>query len=547
MPKSVVTGPDLTAPENRPQVPATETLIYELNLRGFTMRHPALSDAERGTCRGLRHGAILDYLKALGITSVELMPVFAFLNEHHLFEKGLRNYWGYNTINFFAPSQRYVGNEGPAAFRAMVDAIHEAGLEVILDVAYNHTAEGDGNGPTVSFRGIDNLAYYRTHPEHPDRYINDTGCGNTLNVDHPRVQEMVVASLHYWVESMGVDGFRFDLATALSRTRSGFTPHHPLMQRIVRDPVLGQVKLIAEPWDIGPGGYQLGGFPGSFAEWNDRYRDTVRRFWRGDRAQAADLARRLHGSADLFEAAGRSPQASVNYVTSHDGYTLADLVSYEQRHNHANGEDNRDGHRHNFSRNYGVEGPTEDPAILAVRRRQRLNLLATLLFSQGIPMLLAGDEFGNSQQGNNNAYAQDNDTGWLDWERLEADPDFQLQVRQMISLRRALPALRRGVYLHGEEEGGRRNIEWLAPDGTAMIGDWAWTDARGLSLVLRTANPAEDVAVLINAARQAVTFHLPARADDADWTCRFASGDAEIDGHGAILLAPLSIACATAG
>jgi glycogen operon protein len=413
VPKSVVSGPVAQALSPSPRIAWSEVVILEANVRGFTMKHPGVPEADRGRFLGLSNGEILDYLKALGITSVELMPVHAFIDENFLVKRGLKNYWGYNTINFFTPESRYAGRNAVGEFREMVNAIHDAGMEVILDVVYNHTGEGDGRGPSLSFRGIDNLAYYRTEPGQPAEYINDTGCGNTLNVDHPRVQELVLDSLRYWRRDMGVDGFRFDLAPVLGRTPGGFDGCHPLLEKIRFDPQLEGSRMIAEPWDPGPGGYQLGHFSQRFAEWNDRFRDTVRRFWRGDTGQLSKLAKRLHGSADLFEPSGRGAAASINFITSHDGYTLADLVSYEQRHNQSNGEDNRDGHTHNYSSNHGAEGDTDDDSIIRLRRRQRINLLATLLLSQGTPMLLAGDEFGNTQQGNNNAYAQDNETGWL--------------------------------------------------------------------------------------------------------------------------------------
>ena len=379
MPKCVVTGPYAEFSAPRPHIPWTETIIYEANVRGYTMRHPDIPEHERGKFRGLSNGKILEYLKALGITSLELMPVHTMIDEGFLVGQGLRNFWGYNSINFFTPESRYASGDAGLEFREMVDAIHEAGIEVILDVVYNHTGEGGSRGPTLSFRGIDNLAYYRTDPENPGHYINDTGCGNTINADHPRVQSLVIDSLVYWHRDMGVDGFRFDLAPVLGRSQLGFEPSHDLLRRINDDPGLSATRLIAEPWDPGPGGYQLGQFPSHWTEWNDRYRDKVRRFWRGDEDQLSGLAKRLHGSSDIFEASGRPPQASINFVTSHDGFTLLDLVSYESKHNEANGENNRDGHSHNFSINHGAEGETGNPEVNQLRRRQRLNMLATLL------------------------------------------------------------------------------------------------------------------------------------------------------------------------
>ena len=517
VPRCVVEGVLPGMAQARPTVPWSSAVIYEANVRGYTMRHPDIPETERGRFRGMSNGQILEYLKALGITSLELMPVHAMVDESFLVEDGLRNFWGYNSIQFFAPEGRLGGPDPVAEFREMVDAIHEAGIEVILDVAYNHTAEGGADGPTLSFRGIDNLAYYRTEPDAPGRYINDTGCGNTLNTDHIRAQNLVLDSLRYWHRQMGVDGFRFDLATILGRTPHGFSKPHSLLNRIGADPELEGAKLIAEPWDPGPGGYQLGRFPVEWAEWNDRYRDSVRRFWRGDADQDAEFARRIHGSADLFEGSGRNPSASINLVTAHDGFTLMDVVSYEQRHNEANGEDNRDGHQHNFSCNYGVEGPSDDARIERTRRQQRLNILATLMFSQGTPMLLGGDEFGNSQGGNNNAYAQDNETGWLDWSGIAGDPEFLESVRELVRLRRATPLLRQVRYVHGRMpvDSGWCDIEWLHPDGRPML-DQDWNSNRQLALLFSTHPDQRDdspvveaVAILFNASERDVVFALP--------------------------------------
>ncbi|MDT8320946.1 MAG: glycogen debranching protein GlgX [Xanthomonadales bacterium] len=530
----LVPAPVKSAP---PCIPWSETIIYELNVRGFTMRHPELEEADRGRFRGLSNGRILAYLKALGISSVELMPVQYWADEHFLVQRGLRNYWGYNPIQFFVPDLRLAQAAPVAEFRAMVDAIHDTGLEVILDVVYNHSGEGDERGPTLSFRGIDNLAYYRSEPADPGRYVNDTGCGNTFDADQPPFQQLVLDSLSYWHRDMGVDGFRFDLATVLGRNADGFDSGHPLLEKISRHPALRFAKLIAEPWDPGLGGYQLGGFSGRWSEWNDRYRDTVRRFWRGDSHQAGRLSRRLHGSADRFEPSGRGPFASVNFVTSHDGFTLHDLSSYRRRHNHANGEDSRDGHAHNYSCNHGVEGPSDDPHVLEARYRHRLNLLATLLFSQGTPMLLAGDEFGNSQDGNNNAYAQDNETGWLNWEDLHREGGFHEAVKGLLRLRRALPLLRQAAYLHGLTacDGAWCDIRWLRPDGHEMqAGDWH--EGRSLTLLLSShEGPAADAAVLeavavfFNAAPHALDFHMPSewsRAERERCKLLFSSGEA---------------------
>jgi len=512
VPVGVVRG-GIEPPAAGPALPWAETIFYELNVRGYTMRHPALDESVRGRFCGLRHAEVLAYLRALGVTSIELMPVHAFVDEAHLAERGLRNFWGYNPVAFFAPEPRYARHDPVIEFRDMVDALHDAGFEVILDVVYNHTGEGDALGPTLGFRGIDNLAYYSTEPDDPSVYINDTGCGNTLNADHPATRGLVIDSLSYWHRTMGVDGFRFDLAPVLGRHDHGFSSGHPLLAEIGEHPDLADAKLIAEPWDPGPGGYQLGAFPARWAEWNDQYRDAARRFWRGDHGAGADLARGLRGSAEIFEPSGRKPVASVNLVTSHDGFTLADVVAYDQRHNEANGENNRDGHAHNFSHNHGVEGPTDDPAITAVRRRQRLNLLATLLFAQGTPLLLSGDEFGNSQQGNNNAYAQDNPVGWVDWSGLDEDPAFHAAVRRLIELRKASPLLHLPAYVHGHLaiDGRDVRIDWQQPCGEPMTSD-DWHRLQAFALWLRETRDGADVsaaALLVNGTDSATHFELP--------------------------------------
>lgn len=526
VPKSVVTSP-LAPPRPGPRIPWSETVFYETNVRGFTMRHPAVPEHDRGRFSGMTNGDVLAYLQSLGITSIELMPVFAYIDEHHLVKKGLRNFWGYNTIGFFAPMQRFGGDNPVAEFRDMVDAIHDAGFEVILDVAYNHTAEADGGGPMLSFRGIDNGSYYRMEEDSPGYYVNDTGCGNTIDADSPVVQQLVLDSLRYWANDMAVDGFRFDLATVLGRHPSGFSPQHPLLRAIETDSQLEHAKLIAEPWDPGPGGYQVGQFPGRWAEWNDRFRDTTRRFWRGDPQQSGDLARRLHGSSDLFESNGRHPSASVNIVTTHDGFTLHDVASYEQRHNAANGEKNRDGHAHNYGRNFGVEGPTDDEKILRKRRRYRLNMLATLFASQGTPLLLAGDEFGNSQHGNNNAYAQDNETGWLDWSGLDSDPAFTDAVRDLIRLRRETPLLRFDRYVHGSVDAGGTTVTlgWINPDGEMRSDeDWWFGHAFGAWIAEHAGGKYERaVALCFNAWDGDLPFQLPALNGPLEWQVRFCS------------------------
>ena len=522
VPKSVVREL-LPALKDGPRIPWSETIFYEAHVRGYSMQHPALGEADRGRFNGMRHTAVLDYLKALGITSLELMPVHAFLTEKHLADKGLRNFWGYNPIAFFAPQPAYASADPVVEFRDMVRAIHDAGIEVILDVVYNHTAEGDRSGPSLSFRGLDNLAYYSVEPGAPGTYINDTGCGNTLNADHPQAQQLVIDSLRYWHQAMGVDGFRFDLAPVLGRHNHGFSSHHPLLDRITNDAALAHAKLVAEPWDPGPGGYQLGRFPPRWAEWNDRYRDAARSFWRGDSGTAGEFARRVHGSADLFDRDGRAPQASVNLVSSHDGFTLADLASYAEKHNAANGEDNRDGHVHNLSCNFGIEGETDDAAILLRRRRHRMNLLATLLLSQGTPLLLAGDEFGNSQQGNNNAYAQDNATGWLDWEQLKSDPEFTGRVRELVQLRRSTALLRLPHYVH--EGHGNVAIAWYRPDGERKSAH-DWPHSRTFALLL--SDPGQQpaaVAICINGLDERRAFRLPHAAAGCKWQLAWCSVD----------------------
>ena len=560
IPKCVVNGPVAKLTHRRPCIPWTEMVIYEANVRGYTMSHPDLPERERGKFRGMSNARILEYLKALGITSLELMPVHAMLDEGFLVGRGLKNFWGYNSVNFFTPESRHARLDAVHEFREMVDAIHEAGMEVILDVVYNHTGEGGGRGPTVSFRGIDNLCYYRTEPGDPIRYVNDTGCGNTLNADHPRVQDLVLDSLIYWHKQMGADGFRFDLAPILGRSVLGFNPSHDLLQRINREPSLADAKLIAEPWDPGPGGYQLGQFPSRWAEWNDRYRDSVRRFWRGDKGQLSSLAKNLHGSSDIFEAGGRPPQASINFVTSHDGFTLYDLVSFEARHNEANGEKNHDGHAHNFSSNHGVEGDTKEEVINQLRRRQRLNILTTLLFSKGTPMLLAGDEFGNSQGGNNNAYAQDNETGWIDWSGVDKDPDFLGHVQKLLQLRRSMPHTRRKSYPHGHDHNGDgwRDIEWLHHAGGRMQ-EQDWSDGRAMTVLFPETDGSrtdgEDsapqhgliaVAIMLNADAAPRDFALPEIYPTGSWNIVFHSTALEPPqtGHASWRLTSRSVVCA---
>ncbi len=514
-PRCVVSTPlDQPAKRSAP-IDWSHSIIYETHVRGFTQRHPDVPKKLRGSFAGFGHPAVIDYLVKLGITAVEWLPVQAFADETFLLERNLVNYWGYAPVIWMAPEPRYLDKAGVQALQTTIQRLHEAGIEVIIDVVYNHTAEGNQTGATLCYRGIDNASYYRLNPSHPGRYLDDTGCGNSVNLQHPRVVQLVMDSLRYWVTEFGIDGFRFDLATALGRTPNGFDPGAPLLTAMQQDPVLSRCRLIAEPWDIGPGGYQLGGFPPGWAEWNDRCRDSLRRFWRGDPGELPELARRLSGSSELAEFTGQRPWTSINFVTSHDGFTLHDLVSYNDKHNQANREANRDGHNANHSANYGVEGPSQDPAICALRMRQRRNLLASLLLAQGTPMLLAGDEFGHTQQGNNNAYCQDNELTWLDWSRLDlsAEREHLDWVRQLIRLRHEQPLLRQSRFLHGQHYShvtGLADITWLTPEGEPMCGGaWHDPDRRALALRLADQNTATTLLILINAdQRRSIPFTL---------------------------------------
>jgi glycogen operon protein len=529
MPKCKVIDPAFSWGEDRrPNVPWSEMVIYETHVRGFTRLHPDVPVPLRGTYGGLACAGVVDYLRRLGVTTVELMPVHAFVDDRHLLERGLSNYWGYNTIGFFAPDMRYAASHKVSEFKTMVKTLHSAGIEVILDVVYNHTAEGNELGPTLSFRGIDNTSYYRLPADSRRHYLDFTGCGNTLNMVHPRVLQLLMDSLRYWVLEMHVDGFRFDLASALARELHEVDRLGAFFDLLRQDPVLNQVKLIAEPWDLGEGGYQVGNFPAGWAEWNDKYRDTMRAYWKGDGGQIGEFARRLTGSSDLYGRSGRRPYASINFIAAHDGFTLADLVSYNHKHNEANLEDNRDGHDHNLSWNCGVEGPTDDPAVRGLRARQRRNLLATLFLSQGVPMLLAGDERGRSQLGNNNAYCQDNELSWVHWE-LDAEQEALVHfTRRLIALRRAHPVLRRRDFFQGRPLRGRdvKDIVWLKPDGTEMTDEeWDQHFARCLGVYLSGAGLTEtdergrpladdDFLVLFNAHHDSIPFTLPALGPD---------------------------------
>ncbi len=492
MPVNVVINPFFDWGDDRaPRIPYHETVIYEAHVRGLTMRHPALPEAERGTYAGLAHPAVLEHLTGLGVTAVELMPVHQFVSERELVQRGLANYWGYNTIAFLAPHNGYAAASQPggqiAEFKSMVKALHEAGIEVILDVVYNHTAEGDHRGPTLSFRGIDNAAYYRLSEDDKRYYLDYTGCGNSFNVRSPHALQLIMDSLRYWVLEAHVDGFRFDLAAALARELHDVDRLSTFFDLVQQDPVVSQVKLIAEPWDVGEGGYQVGNFPPLWSEWNGKYRDAVRDFWRGQPSTLPEFASRLSGSSDLYETSGRRPVASINFVTCHDGFTLTDLVSYNTKHNQANGEDDRDGSNDNRSWNCGAEGPTSDPAIIALRARQRRNFLATLFCSQGVPMMLAGDELGRTQDGNNNAYCQDNEVSWVDWGMAQANADLLEFTRLVSELRRDHPVFRRRRFFRGTPagDGHLADIAWLTPSGREMADqDWATPYARAMTVFL---------------------------------------------------------------
>ena len=522
MPKSMVVDEAFTwGEERRPSIPWQDTIIYEAHVKGLTQLREDVPPAWRGTYRGLTAPAVVDHLKRLGVTTVELLPIHAFIDDRHLIERGLSNYWGYNTVGFFAPEARYAVDASLDAFRSNVSRLHDAGIEVILDVVYNHTAEGNHLGPTLNFRGIDNPSYYWLLPDQPRYYADFTGCGNALNLTHPRVLQMVMDSLRYWVQVCHVDGFRFDLASTLGRGPNGFDGGAGFFAAVRQDPVLARVKLIAEPWDLGLGGYRVGGFPSGWSEWNDRFRRTLRRYWSGEGNLIGELGRRMTGSADLFDHDDRSPRASVNFVTVHDGFTLADLVSYERKHNEANGEDNRDGSDENDSTNFSVEGPTDDANILALRRQTRRNQLASLMLAQGVPLMLAGDEIGNSQGGNNNAYCQDNPIGWVDWSVLgNDDDDMTSLLGELNGLRRRFSQLRARRWVEGRRPDGSFGVLWLTPHATEMTEqDWNFPEGRFLSYVLGPVQQTDaPLYIVLNAAPQAIEFMLPALAKYSRWT-----------------------------
>jgi glycogen operon protein len=525
------------------RTPWHKTLIYELHVKGFTARHPVVPENMRGTYTALAHPAVIEHLKSLGVTAVELMPVHHFIPDKHLLDCGLTNYWGYNSIGYFAPDCRYAYSMRDGArggrhagahvveFKTMVKSLHRAGIEVILDVVYNHTAEGSHLGPTLSFRGIDNSSYYRLVQDDPRYYMDYTGCGNTLDMTHPRALQLIMDSLRYWIQEMHVDGFRFDLAAALARELHEVDRLGAFFDIIHQDPVISQTKLIAEPWDLGEGGYQVGNFPALWAEWNGIYRDTVRGFWRSDEGLISDLAYRLTGSSDLYEGEGRRPYASVNYVTAHDGFTLADLVSYNERHNESNGEENRDGHEHNLSWNCGIEGPTDDPGVNDLRARQQRNFIATLMLSQGVPMLQGGDEIGRTQRGNNNAYCQDNELSWLDWDLDEQRKRLLEFTRLMTRLFHEHPVLRRRKFFQGRRIRGSQvsDLMWFRADGGEMTED-DWNDPAARSIALRLAGDAieevdnygnhitdDTLLILMSAESEAKSFTLPPHPGGAEW------------------------------
>ncbi|MDA2808366.1 glycogen debranching protein GlgX [Nocardiopsis suaedae] len=551
VPKCVVVSPFFDwSNESRPRIPYNETVVYEAHVRGLTMLHPDVPEQQRGTYAGLGHPAMIDYFCSLGVTAVELMPVHHFVPEHALVARGLTNYWGYNTLAFLAPHSGYAANgsrgQQVQEFKAMVKALHAAGIEVLLDVVYNHTAEGDHMGPTLSLRGIDNLSYYRVVDDDPRYYVDYTGCGNSLNVRHPHSLQLIMDSLRYWVLEMHVDGFRFDLASALAREFHDVDRLSTFFDIVQQDPVISQAKLIAEPWDVGPGGYQVGNFPPLWTEWNGKYRDTVRDFWRGH-AVVPELASRLSGSSDLYQDDGRRPVASVNFVTCHDGFTMADLVSYDHKHNEDNGEDNRDGTDDNRSWNHGVEGPTERPEVLALRRRQVRNFLATLFCSQGVVMLSHGDEIGRTQRGNNNAYCQDNEIAWVDWKAAADEEDLLEYVRGLARLRREHPVFRRRRFFQGRSgadgaDGTLPDIAWLRPDGATMDQD-DWHDgATRLGVFLngdaitepdpRGRRVRDDsFLLLLNSGAEPVDFTVPGREFGLAWEAVLDTAEPDVGGR----------------
>ena len=510
-----------------PNVPWHETVIYELHVAGFTKRHPDVPPELRGTYAGLSCAPVIDHFKRLGVTTVELMPVHSFLDDRHLVERGLRNYWGYNTIGYFAPEHRYSASGKIGEFKTMVRTLHEAGIEVILDVVYNHTAEGNELGPTLAFRGIDNASYYRLAQDNPRHYQDFTGCGNTLNMRHPRVLQLLMDSLRYWVTEMHVDGFRFDLASALARELHAVDRLSAFFDILRQDPVLSRVKLIAEPWDLGSGGYQVGNFPVGWAEWNDKYRDTMRAYWKGEGGVIGEFAQRLTGSSDLYNRSSRKPYASINFIAAHDGFTLADVVAYNDKHNEANGEENRDGHGHNLSWNAGIEGPTDDIDVRALRARQQRNFITTLLLSQGVPMLLAGDEMGRTQRGNNNAYCQDNQLTWVRWDLKPWQRELLEDTTALLALRRELALLRTPQFPSFEPEVGRTRLRWYDEAGD-VVDDAQWRDPWRRTVVavydtLHAAQERQAVALVLHAGPDRLEVVTPTIEGVDGWRVRWSS------------------------
>ncbi len=506
-----------------PATPWRDTLLYELHVKGFTRLHPAVPEEWRGKYLGLTTPAVIEHLKYIGVTAVELLPCQSFLSELFLLDRGLTNYWGYNSVAWYAPANEYAVNDAVGEFKTMVKALHEAGIEVILDVVFNHTAEGNESGPVLNLKGIDNSVYYRLTQD-KRFYENLTGCGNTVNCEHPHVTAMIIDCLRYWVEEMHVDGFRFDLATVLARDGKGFNDGSPFFKALRDEPALAYIKLIAEPWDVGFGGYQLGRFPAGWSEWNDRYRDAMRAFWRRDGGILGEFAERFAGSSDIFRHNGRKPTAGVNFVTAHDGFTLCDLVSYNERHNEANGENNADGHHHNLSWNCGIEGPTDDSAISALRKRQMRNFLTTLFLAQGVPMLQAGDEFARTQRGNNNAYCQDNGLSWIDWGLRDVHGDLLDFARRLAQLRRGHPEFRRETFLKGTaSRTGVKDVCWLNVRGGEMTQD-EWTDVGLRSLGVwfgKSSESAGGLLLLLNAGNSALSFVVPTPPSGGPWMCHF--------------------------
>jgi isoamylase len=532
MPKCLVVDPRAYdwGQDTKPNIAWAKTIFYETHVKGFTQLHPAIPQELRGTFEGLGQREIVDYIKSTGVTSVELLPIHYFPDDGFLLDKGLHNYWGYNTLGFFAPASRYYGPNGINGLRNTIRAFHDAGLEVILDVVYNHTAEGNELGPHLSWKGIDNFSYYRTMPGDARYYINDTGTGNTVNTSHPRVLQMVTDSLRYWSEEMHVDGFRFDLGTILGREPAGFDQRGGFFDAVGQDPALAKVKLIGEPWDIGPGGYQVGGFPPGWAEWNDKYRDTMRDYWKDTDSTSTDFAARFTGSGDVYDLRGRRPWASVNFITAHDGFTLHDVVSFNEKHNDANGEDNNDGHNDNRSFNYGAEGETDDEAIVAIRERQKRNFLATLFLSHGTPMLLAGDEFSRTQGGNNNGYAQDSEISWIHWNLNDNAKALTEFTRKIIALRNAQPLI------HRENWRDMMGVTWFNPGGGEQQPEH-WDDPGATTIGLRLSRDDlkgqdgiwSELLLLFNPHEGDVDFVVPAREGEQDWTVEIDTADTGVE------------------